>query len=122
MIRRCALVRRLKSCAKALPVAGVAALLAGCSAVVLAPAGDVAAQQRDLLVISVVLMLLVIIPVMVLIVLFAWRYRESNKDATYTPDWDHSTKIELVIWSVPLLIIICQHGRAPCWERVCQYV
>src|SRR3546814_19600548 len=52
-------------------------------------------------------MLLVIIPVMVLIVLFAWRYRESNKDATYTPDWDHSTKIELVIWSVPLLIIIC---------------
>src|SRR3546814_7170981 len=44
---------------------------------------------------------------MVLIVLFAWRYRESNKDATYTPDWDHSTKIELVIWSVPLLIIIC---------------
>src|SRR3546814_1556479 len=99
MIRRCALVLRLKSCAKALPVAGVAALLAGCSAVVLAPAGDVAAQQRDLLVISVVLMLLVIIPVMVLIVLFAWRYRESNKDATYTPDWDHSTKIELVIRS-----------------------
>src|SRR3546814_20443579 len=79
MIRRCALVRRLKSCAKALPVAGVAALLAGCSAVVLAPAGDVEAQQRDLPVISVVLMLLVIIPVMVLIVLFAWRYRGSNR-------------------------------------------
>ncbi|HVJ00197.1 MAG TPA: ubiquinol oxidase subunit II [Sphingomonas sp.] len=85
----------------------VAALLAGCNAVVLAPAGDVAAQQRDLLVISVVLMLLIIVPVMALIVLFAWRYRASNKDATYAPDWDHSTQLELVIWSVPLLIIIC---------------
>ncbi|MCM8732025.1 ubiquinol oxidase subunit II [Hephaestia sp. GCM10023244] len=107
MIRICAIARRLESCAKALTITGVSALLAGCSAVVLAPAGDVAAQQRDLLVISVVLMLLIIIPVMVLIVWFAWRYRESNKEATYAPDWDHSTKLELVIWAVPLLIIIC---------------
>ena len=37
---------------------------------------------------------------------FAWRYRQSNKEATYTPDWDHSTQLELVIWAAPLLIII----------------
>jgi cytochrome o ubiquinol oxidase subunit 2 len=51
-------------------------------------------------------MLIVIIPVMALTVLFAWRYRKSNTSATYTPDWDHSTQLELVIWAVPLLIII----------------
>jgi cytochrome o ubiquinol oxidase subunit 2 len=51
-------------------------------------------------------MLLIIVPVMALIVIVAWRYRESNK-ATYLPDWDHSTGLELIIWSVPLLIIIC---------------
>jgi cytochrome o ubiquinol oxidase subunit 2 len=81
--------------------------LSGCDLVVLAPAGDIAAQQRDLVVISTVLMLLVVVPVMVLTVLFAWRYRQSNTAARYEPEWDHSTKLELVIWSAPLLIIIC---------------
>jgi len=85
------------------PLAG---LMSGCDLVVLAPAGDVAAQQRDLLVVSTLLMLIIIVPVMALTVFFAWRYRQSNAAATYAPDWDHSTKLELVIWAAPLLIII----------------
>ncbi len=44
---------------------------------------------------------------MALTVFFAWRYRQSNTAAPYEPDWDHSTQLELVIWSAPLLIIIC---------------
>lgn len=83
------------------------ALLSGCNAVVLSPAGDIAAQQRDLLLISTGLMLLIIIPVLALTVLFAWRYRAANTEARYEPDWDHSTQLELVIWAAPLLIIIC---------------
>ena len=83
-----------------------AALLAGCNLVLLHPAGAVAAQQGHLIVVSTILMLLVIVPVMALTVLFAWRYRKSNTEATYTPDWDHSTQLELVIWAAPLLIII----------------
>lgn len=83
------------------------ALLCGCDFVVLDPSGDVAIQQRDLVVISVVLMLLIIVPVMVLTILFAWRYRASNTDARYEPEWHHSTQLELIIWSAPLLIIIC---------------
>lgn len=82
------------------------AVLGGCNFVVMSPAGDIAAQQRDLIVISTFLMLLIIVPVMVLTVLFAWRYRASNSHATYEPDWDHSTGLELVIWAAPLLIII----------------
>ncbi len=83
-----------------------AALLAGCNMVLLHPAGAVAAQQGHLIVVSTILMLLVIVPVMALTVLFAWRYRKSNTEALYTPDWDHSTQLELVIWAAPLLIII----------------
>lgn len=90
--------------AAALPLV---ALLSGCNAVVLSPAGDIAAQQRDLLLISTGLMLLIIIPVLALTVLFAWRYRAANTEARYEPDWDHSTQLELVIWAAPLLIIIC---------------
>jgi cytochrome o ubiquinol oxidase subunit 2 len=82
-------------------------MLSGCNMVVLNPAGDVAAQQRDLLIIATVLMLLIIVPVLALVALFAWRYRATNKDAHYEPDWDHSTQLELVIWAAPLMIIIC---------------
>ena len=85
----------------------LALALSGCDFVVLAPAGDVAAQQRDLVVISTVLMLLIVVPVMALTALFAWRYRQSNAAARYEPEWDHSTQLELVIWSAPLLIIVC---------------
>jgi cytochrome o ubiquinol oxidase subunit 2 len=93
---------------RALGALCLAALLSGCGAnEVLDPAGDIALQQRDIIYISTALMLLIIVPVMALIVVFAWRYRESNEDATYDPDFDHSTSLELVIWSAPLLIIIC---------------
>jgi len=92
---------------KILALLPLAVALSGCNYVVLAPAGDIAAQQRDLVIISTVLMLLIVVPVMALTVLFAWRYRQSNTAARYEPEWDHSTKLELVIWSAPLLIIIC---------------
>ncbi|MDN5567295.1 MAG: ubiquinol oxidase subunit II [Paracoccus sp. (in: a-proteobacteria)] len=88
----------------------IPAFLSACKPVVLSPAGDVAARQRDVLVTSTFLMLLIIIPVICLIVFFAWKYRASNDKATYAPDWSHSTKLELVIWAAPLLIIICLGG------------
>jgi cytochrome o ubiquinol oxidase subunit 2 len=81
-------------------------MLCACNAVVLNPSGDVARQQRDLLVYSSALMLIVIVPVMLMTVLFAWRYRHSNDAARYEPDWDHSIHLELIIWAAPLLIII----------------
>lgn len=70
------------------------------------PSGDIANQQARLIVISTVLMLIIIIPVIVLTLLFAWRYRKGNTSAPYEPDWDHSTRLELIIWGAPLLIII----------------
>jgi cytochrome o ubiquinol oxidase subunit II len=82
-------------------------LLAGCNWEVLAPAGDIAAQQRNLLVIATLLMLVIIVPVIVATLVFAWRYRAANRKAQYEPDWDHSTQLELLIWAAPLLIIIC---------------
>jgi cytochrome o ubiquinol oxidase subunit 2 len=81
-------------------------LLSACNTVVMKPSGDIAAQEAHLIVVATMLMLLIIVPVIALIVFFAWRYRASNTKATYTPDWDHSTRLELVIWGAPLLIII----------------
>ena len=83
-------------------------LLAGCNTVLLNPSGDIAIQQGRLIVISTVLMLLIIVPVIALTFFFAWKYRQSNREAEadYAPDWDHSTQLELAIWAAPLLIII----------------
>lgn len=92
---------------KSLALLPLGLALGGCNLVVLAPSGDVAAQQRDLVIIATVLMLLIVVPVMAATAIVAWRYRQSNEAATYTPDWDHSTQLELLIWAAPLLIIIC---------------
>lgn len=73
---------------------------------ILFPAGFVAEQQRDLLVASVVLMLLIIVPLFVAITIIAIRYRESNPKAAYAPEWEHSIKLELLIWAAPLAIVI----------------
>ncbi|MEM1160573.1 MAG: ubiquinol oxidase subunit II [Pseudomonadota bacterium] len=89
---------------------GAGTLVSGCEMVVLNAPGDVAAQQGDLIIYATVLMLIVIVPVMVLTVFFAIKYRESNEDANYEPDWDHSISLEIVVWSVPLAIIICLAG------------
>lgn len=97
------LARRLSRLA-VIPLIG---LMAGCERAVLNPAGDIALQQRNLIYASTGLMLLIIVPVIILIVLFAWKYRASNRKATYDPSFHHSTGLELAIWSIPLLIIIC---------------
>lgn len=88
----------------------LAGLLSGCKLVVLDPSGDVAAQQGDLIVYATVMMLIVIVPVIALTIFFAYRYRASNTEAKYDPEWDHSISLEIVVWSLPLAIIICLAG------------
>lgn len=89
----------------AIAAAAVLPLLAGCQRmVVMMPDGDVAGQQRNLILIATLIMLTIIVPVMVATVVFAWRYR-AGRSANYDPHFDHSTGLELLIWSFPLLLI-----------------
>lgn len=98
--------RLLTRCFTVIGMLCSALLLSGCDLIVMKPFGDIARQQSELIVIATVLMLLIIVPVMFLTLFFAWRYRASAKGATYQPEWDHSTKLEVVIWGAPLLIIL----------------
>ncbi|WP_443029902.1 COX aromatic rich motif-containing protein [Sphingomonas sp. ZB1N12] len=94
---------RLKLWLTAMPLA---LLTSGCDWVVMSPSGDIAVQQRDLVLIATGLMLLIIVPVICATLFFAYHYRQSNKAARYEPKWDHSVGLELMIWGAPLLIII----------------
>lgn len=86
-------------------VALVCVGLSGCDWVLLDSKGMVGLAQRDLILICIGLMLIVVIPAIVLTFVFAWRFRAGNTKAKYTPEWSHSTKVEIVVWGVPLLII-----------------
>jgi len=74
--------------------------------IVMNPHGDIAVQQAHLIVTSTLLMLLIIVPVIAATLFFAFRYRQSNTGVTYAPEWDHSTRLELLIWGAPLAIVI----------------
>ncbi len=82
-----------------------AALLAGCDIPVLDPKGPIGSEERSIILWSTVLMLIIVVPVIIMTLAFAWRYRASNETASFAPDWEHSTRIELVVWLVPCLIV-----------------
>src|ERR1700677_3810878 len=81
-------------------------VLSGCTQGVLDPKGSVGAAEKSLIVTSTWVMLIVVVPVIALTLYFAWKYRASNRGAAYAPNWSHSTVIEVVIWTVPTLIIL----------------
>lgn len=83
-----------------------AALLSGCDSALLDPKGQIGLEQRSLILTALGLMLIVVIPAIVMAIGFAWKYRASNKEAKYSPNWSHSNKVEAVVWTIPILIII----------------
>ena len=88
---------------------GALLLLTGCSPTdfpVIFSDGPVAGSERDLLFIATLLMLIVVLPVWVMAVYFTRHYRASNKQATYSPEWSSSVKVDAVMWLVPLGIVI----------------
>lgn len=87
------------------PALFLAGLSGGCELDLLSPMGQVGAEEKRLILTTVGLMLIVVIPVIALTIFFAWRYRASAQ-ARYEPDWSHSTKIEIVVWGIPVLLIL----------------
>ncbi|WP_238210707.1 ubiquinol oxidase subunit II [Caballeronia novacaledonica] len=80
--------------------------LSGCKLEVLESKGVVGAAESSLIATATYTMLLVVVPVILLTLFIAWRYRASNKNATYAPKWAHSTAIEVVVWIIPAIIIL----------------
>lgn len=88
-----------------LSLLAASALLSGCDMALLDPKGQIGLEQRSLILTALGLMLIVVIPVIVMTIVFTRKFRASNTDAKYTPNWSHSNKIEAVVWTVPIIII-----------------
>lgn len=82
-------------------------LLTACEKGVLNPEGAVGVQNKELIIIATGLMLIVVIPVIIMAIWFTYRYRENRPDAhkDFDPEWSHNTVIEVVMWTVPIIII-----------------
>jgi cytochrome o ubiquinol oxidase subunit 2 len=100
----------LRHHARLIPAAA-ALLTAGCGGV-LDPVGPIGAQEKQILLNSTAIMLAIIIPVILATVAFAWWFRAGNRRAKYLPNWDYSGRIELVVWSIPLMTVILLGGIA----------
>lgn len=85
-------------------------LLSGCSSeqyIVMDPKGPIGESQKDLIWITTILCAAIVVPVLVLTGIIAYRYRDrKGSKAAYTPEWEHSTKLETIWWGIPIVVII----------------
>jgi cytochrome o ubiquinol oxidase subunit 2 len=79
---------------------------------ILDPQGPVAAADKAILIDSIAIMLAIVVPTIVAIFAVAFWFRQSNPRARYLPDFAHSGRIELVVWSIPALTVILLGGVA----------
>lgn len=51
------------------------------------------------------MMLFIIIPVIFMTIYFSLKYRSTNVNQIYKPNWCDSKKIEIVVWTIPIIIV-----------------
>jgi cytochrome o ubiquinol oxidase subunit II len=98
------------ACLAGLIIAGLVAFawLHGANLSVLNPAGPVGSEERDVIVITVLLSAVVVLPLFGMLFAFAWKYRSTDFSAQvfHEPNWDHdSWMAEAVWWVVPTIIV-----------------
>ena len=70
------------------------------------PQGPIASQERDLIILAVLIMLVIAIPMLILLYTFAWKYRAENKKAKYDPDHVGNVLKQLAWWAIPAAAIV----------------
>src|SRR5215472_3862907 len=88
------------------PVLIGASMLGGCTEGVLDPKGPIALAERQILINATGIMLAIVIPVVIATLGVAFWFRASNERAHYRPNFTYSGRIELLIWSIPLMTVL----------------
>jgi len=81
-----------------------------CREGLLDPQGPVSATEVSILVDASAIMLAIVVPTILATCVFAWWFRASNARAKYRPKFTYSGRIELVVWSIPLMVILLLGG------------
>jgi cytochrome o ubiquinol oxidase subunit II len=85
-------------------------LTTGCAGGVWDAQGPVALADRQMTLNALAIMLAIVVPTIALALGAAWWFRASNPRARRRPHWAYSGRIELIVWSIPLLVILFLSG------------
>src|SRR6202035_1932338 len=77
---------------------------------ILDPQGPIGIADKTILIDSLAIMLAIVLPTIAATLAFAWWFRATNAKATYRPAFGDSGRIELIFWSIPLLVIMLLCG------------
>jgi cytochrome o ubiquinol oxidase subunit II len=84
--------------------------LTACAGGVLDPQGPIGDADRMILINAVEIMLVIVVPTILAALGMAWWFRASNTRARYEPGFAYSGRIELIVWSIPILVILFLGG------------
>ena len=83
-----------------------AATLGGCDGGVLDPQGPIAFAERQIMLNATGIMLAIVIPVTLTTLGVAFWFRASNERARYRPNFAYSGRLEMLVWSIPLMTVL----------------
>lgn len=110
LLEKYSMLKFVRNTAVFLICLGVAALiffyLQDANIPVLYPKGMIGHKQKNLIVLSTLIMLIVVVPVFFLTAYIGWKFRRENSNAKYSPNWDNSHLAEIIWWGLPLIIIV----------------
>jgi cytochrome o ubiquinol oxidase subunit 2 len=86
--------------------------LGGYSKGFLDPAGPIASAERLITLNATGIMLAIVIPTIIATLGAAFWFRASNTHARYLPDFSYSGRLELLIWSIPIMTVLLVGGVA----------
>ena len=82
------------------------AALAGCTGGVLDPKGPIALGERQILFNSTGIMLAIVVPTVIATLGVAFWFRATNERARYRPNFEYSGRVEMLIWSIPMMTVL----------------
>jgi cytochrome o ubiquinol oxidase subunit II len=82
------------------------AALGGWTGGVLDPKGPISLGERQILLNSTGIMLAIVVPTVIATLGVAFWFRASNERARYRPHFEYSGRIEMLIWSIPIMTVL----------------
>jgi len=81
-------------------------LLQGKNIALFNPKGLIASEQMNLMLIVIGVIFVVAIPTVILLFFIAYKYRESNENATHDPDARYGKGLDLSMWLIPTAFML----------------
>ena len=78
----------------------------GHNVVLFNPQGHIAKAQHGLMLYTGVVLLVIAIPSLSVLYFIAWKYRESNKKATYAPNMKDGKWLNFSVWAIPTAFML----------------